>query len=353
MSAARDALLRWYVLAARDLPWRRTRDPYRIWVSEVMLQQTQVETVRPYYQRFLDRFPDLATLAAAPLDEVLVLWQGLGYYRRARSLHAAARIVVAQHGGELPHSAAALRELPGIGDYTAAAIASIAWGEVVAVVDGNVERVLTRWAAIEGDPRHGAARRRVRELATSWLPPDRPGDLNQALMELGATLCRPTMPSCVDCPLRPTCRAFARGDVDRFPERVAAAPPRRKVHAVAVLRQGPKVLLAQRPADGRWGGLWELPRVECELSADVPEELAAGLQQALGVRVEVGEVLASLKHAVSGEAIELRAYAAELVAGEPSLVGYQVIGWFDLPADGLALSTPQRRLLAKLRAGEG
>jgi A/G-specific adenine glycosylase len=247
-AAARARLLRWYRRNRRDLAWRRTCDPYAIWLSEIMLQQTRVAAVEPYYERFLRRFPDVETLARAPLDEVLALWSGLGYYRRARFLHQAAG-VVAEQG--LPTDAAGLRELPGIGRYTAAAIASIAFGEPVAVVDGNVERVLSRLHAIRRDPA------RVRSIADAWVSRRSPGNHNQAVMELGATVCTPRKPACERCPLRVDCAGKATPD--RYPAPRARPQPVEEEHAVAFDVVRGRVRLVRREGDGALAGMWELP----------------------------------------------------------------------------------------------
>ena len=242
-------LLGWYRRHRRDLPWRRTRDPYAIWISEIMLQQTRVAAAIPYYERFLRRFPDVETLARARVDSVLALWSGLGYYRRARSLHAAAR-VVARDG--MPTSAGGLRELPGIGAYTANAIASIAYGEPVAVVDGNVERVLSRFHAIAEPKSRG-----LRALADAWLPARDPGDFNQAVMELGAIVCTPRSPGCGSCPLRAECRG--REAPERYPRPKRRARVVVEEHAVGLVVRDGRVLLRRRGPDGLLAGMWELP----------------------------------------------------------------------------------------------
>jgi A/G-specific adenine glycosylase len=262
----RAALLAWYEAHRRDLPWRRTRDPYCIWVSEIMLQQTRVAAVLDHYRRFLKAFPTIAALAAAEEPEVLALWSGLGYYRRARMLHRAAVMVVAEHGGVVPQSSDTLLTLPGVGAYTAAAVASIAFGEAVAVVDGNVERVLARvagWSAAE--PGFAA---QVRELAGSLVDPERPGDFNQAMMELGATVCLPRGPLCLACPWQRWCRT--RGE-HPMPARIAS---KRQNSARVVYVRGTgarrQVRLLQRPATERlMAGMWELP-------VYVPSEEASG-----------------------------------------------------------------------------
>ncbi|MFW5868776.1 MAG: A/G-specific adenine glycosylase, partial [Armatimonadota bacterium] len=227
-SQIRGLLLAWFDAHRRDLPWRRTSDPYRIWVSEIMLQQTQVDRVIDYYERFLVAFPTVEALAEAPIDDVLRLWEGLGYYSRARNLHAAARVIVQEHGGEFPRSPEAIRALPGIGEYTAGAVQSIAFGVPVPAVDANVIRVLARLFAVEGDVSAGEERRRIADLAAEVVPDDRPGDFNQALMELGALLCIPGRPGCLICPLSEVCRAKLRGLQATIPP-----PKSRAVHEVA------------------------------------------------------------------------------------------------------------------------
>ncbi|MHC4548029.1 MAG: A/G-specific adenine glycosylase [Planctomycetota bacterium] len=246
---SRRNLLAWYRRRRRDLPWRRTGDPYAIWVSEIMLQQTRVAAVVPFYERFLRRFPEVLALARARLDTVLALWSGLGYYRRARHLHAAAKIL-SREG--FPRTAAAWRRLPGVGPYTAAAVASIAFGEPVAVVDGNVERVLCRLHALtDRDPR------RLRARAQAWLAPRAPGDHNQAVMELGATVCTPRSPACPRCPLRGSCRG--RAAPARYPGPKRRARPVTERRAVAFVRRNGKVFLRRRAGPGLLSGLWDLP----------------------------------------------------------------------------------------------
>ncbi len=255
-------LLGWFRLNARDLPWRQTRDPYRIWVSEVMLQQTRVATVIARYNQFIQRFPSLVSLALAREDEVLTLWSGLGYYRRARLLHSAAQLLVNEHGGSLPHTSQELRRLPGVGDYTAAAIASIARNEAVAVVDGNVERVLTRVLGKAAARRAGLPAQ-LRETAGLLLDPTAPGTFNQAMMELGATICLPRAPQCADCPVRQFCAT--KGEHVAAPRKQIVS---RQTHYALVKKpaeEGSKrvaVLLAQRPdSASQMPGMWELPAI--------------------------------------------------------------------------------------------
>ncbi|MGC2619510.1 MAG: A/G-specific adenine glycosylase [Acidobacteriaceae bacterium] len=256
----RRALLAWFDTCARDLPWRHTRDPYAIWVSETMLQQTRVAVVVDYYTRFLTRFPDLGSLAAASEEEVLAQWSGLGYYRRARALHESARAVVAEYGGAIPKTAIGLARLPGVGVYTAAAVASIAFGEPVAAVDGNVERVLMRYLGMEpiaGSARSGQLRRDAGDL----VDPERPGDFNEAMMELGATICLPRAPQCLICPVRAGCATQGEHATPQAKKMLS----QKTALALAQRRQWPKseVLLERRPADAsQMPGMWELPQMK-------------------------------------------------------------------------------------------
>jgi A/G-specific adenine glycosylase len=255
-------LLPWYANVGRDLPWRHSRDPYRVWLSEIMLQQTGVAAVIPYYQRFLARFPELATLAAADIDEVIALWAGLGYYSRARNLHAAARRVMEQHGGAFPADLQALTALPGIGRSTAGAILSIAFDRKGPILDGNVRRVLARLFALEEDPRAPAAERRLWSWAPELTPEERPHDYAQAIMDLGATVCIPRRPACARCPLAELCQAHRQGREDHLPLRRSkkTVPEQRQV-ALLLERQG-RFLVCKRPYQGLLGGLWEFPTAQ-------------------------------------------------------------------------------------------
>ncbi|HEY1185584.1 MAG TPA: A/G-specific adenine glycosylase [Bryobacteraceae bacterium] len=267
-------LARWYAQGHRDLPWRRTADPYRIWVSEIMLQQTRAAAVVPYYRRFLERFPTVEALASASEPEVLALWSGLGYYSRARNLLRAAREIAAR--GAFPRQYDELRQLAGVGDYTAAAVASIAFGSPRAVLDGNVLRVVARMENDAGDIRSSKTRERFREVAESWLDPKQPGAFNQALMELGATVCLPRRPLCIECPLRGRCQALQQGTVDQLPVKLGAVRPERIDAVLLLVRRGRRILLRQRPAtERRMPGFWDLP---------APEHLpGAGVGAAIGI----------------------------------------------------------------------
>jgi A/G-specific adenine glycosylase len=276
----RHALLAFFDERRRDLPWRRDPDPYRVWVSEIMLQQTRVEAVIPYYERWLARFPDVHTLAAAELDDVLHAWQGLGYYSRARNLHRAARVVRDGMDGQLPRTTATLRTLPGIGAYTAGAIASIAFRAAEPAVDGNVRRVLARLLD-EANPSPA----RLQAVAAALVPADRPGDFNQAFMELGATVCSPRSPSCGLCPLRAHCLAWARGTQEVRPARQPApAIPEFAVGTAIVQSSTGRVLLQKRPPAGLLAGLWTFPGQIVQ--KDSPRQAAARAARALGVSID-------------------------------------------------------------------
>ena len=254
-------LLAWHARHGRhDLPWQQPRTPYRVWLSEVMLQQTQVATVIPYFTRFTDALPDLPSLARADADQVMALWAGLGYYSRARNLHRAAQLCVDHHGGDLPRDFDALLALPGIGRSTAGAILSQAWGDRTAILDGNVKRVLCRSHGVEGFPGLPAAERRLWALATSLLPPAQLADYTQAVMDLGATVCTRSAPECATCPLREDCVAFAQSRVSELPApRPTRSVPEREIVWLALFDDAGRVRMERRPPHGIWGGLWSLP----------------------------------------------------------------------------------------------
>jgi A/G-specific adenine glycosylase len=313
----RAALLTWYDAHARALPWRGARDPYAVWVSEVMLQQTRVETVRERWGRFLGRFPTLADLAASDEQVLLKEWEGLGYYRRARNLRAAARDVVAGGATALPRTAAELARLPGFGPYTAAAVASIAFGEPVAVLDGNVERVLARWAAVREPVRTARARARLTDVAQRLLDPARPGDWNQAVMDLGATVCKPRAPVCLICPLRTTCVAFADGDAENLPLKPARGPvPHVDVAAGIVWRRG-RVLIARRPADGLLGGLWEFPGGKRRPGESLEEACVREIREETGLAVTCERPFLALDHAYSHFRVTLHLFHCRSPVGRP------------------------------------
>lgn len=307
--ASTTALLAWYDRARRDLPWRRTRDPYAIWISEAMLQQTRVEAVEGCWRRFLDALPTVEALAAADEARVLALWSGLGYYRRARALQAAARTLVERHGGRFPREREELLALPGIGPYTAGAVLSIAFDLPVALVDGNVARVLARRFALDGDPASGAFQRELWALAEGLVPQRRAGDWNQALMELGATVCTPRAPRCGHCPWGAECLARARGLTEVLP-RPRARPATVEVQlTIAVAERAGAVLLRRRPVGGRMAGLWEFPTREEPGSGGG----ASGLFPAeldLPLVLDEGAPLGTLSHAITRHRIRARVLPA-------------------------------------------
>ncbi len=339
-------LLRWFAAEARDLPWRHDHSPYRVWLAEVMLQQTQVDTVVPYYERFLARFPTVEALAAAPLEEVLKLWEGLGYYARARNLHAAARQIAAQHGGQIPDTFEALLTLPGVGRYTAGAVASIAFGQDTPAVDGNVRRVLARAFAVREDVSRSSTQRELEALAQSLLPLGKAGAFNEALIELGATVCTPRAPHCDRCPLRALCQAYATGEQEELPvRRPRKRTPHYDVAAAVTIDTDGRVLVAQRNADDMLGGLWEFPGGKREDGETLPECLVREMREELDVEVEVGELLTVVKHAYTHFRITLHAFHCRVASGAPRCLDCAAFRWVP-PAelDALPMSVADRKI---------
>lgn len=347
----RAALLAWYRAQRRDLPWRRTRDPWAIWVSETMLQQTRVETVIPYWERFLARFPSPAALADAPLDDVLGLWAGLGYYGRARNLKRAAEQVVERFAGRVPDDPEALATLPGVGRYTAGAIASIAYDRPAPIVDGNVARVLARLLGIREEIERPAVRERLWQEAAALAGGEAPGDLNQALMELGALVCVPRAPRCDACPVADACDARAAGDADALPRRAPRRAPK-TVHAVAALvRRRGRALAVRRPARGLLGGLWELPGGElASPRADGADALVAVLAAGTGLAVRDVRPAGRIEWRFTHRTLHLRLFECAAPAGRVRLTGWDQHRWVsDAELDALPLGTVTRRALAALR----
>jgi A/G-specific adenine glycosylase len=342
------ALTAWFEREARPLPWRSNPSPYRVWISEIMAQQTRLETVVPYFRRFIRRFPTVTSLAKSDLDEVLTLWSGLGYYSRARHLHAAARRVVREHGGRIPGSPETLRELPGIGEYTAAAIASIAFQVAVPVLDGNVVRVLSRLYDIPGDGSEPRVRRRLNALGARLLLGANPRILNQALMELGATRCSPRSPDCESCPVHRCCLARRRKTVSLRPRRRSHAKVK-TLYLLAGVVRSPRgaVLLVQNPYRSLFGGMWQVPmHNRPKMLAGLPgirAELRMGLAASLGVRLEVGQELGRVSHGLTHRQLELRVFECRLAGGRLRLHGYRSARWVrrgtDLDRLGVAALT--------------
>jgi A/G-specific adenine glycosylase len=313
-------LLQWYDHHRADLPWRETPpNPYHVWLSEIMLQQTQIETVKGYYNAFLEAYPTITDLAAASLDDVLKLWEGLGYYSRARNLYKAAQVVAGEYGGVFPTTAKALRKLPGVGPYTAGAVASIAFDEPAPVLDGNVIRVFSRLDDLSDDVTQTATKNHLWELTAERVPMERPGDYNQALMELGQVVCRPKTPNCPACPVRQHCDAYAAGTQAERPVKKKRRPiPHYHVAAGVVWNGAGQVLIAQRPLDGLLGGLWEFPGGKQESGETLPACLMRELREEVGIEVEVGELFCVVKHAFTHFKITLHAFTCQLAPGSPA-----------------------------------
>jgi len=336
-------LLAWHRRHGRhDLPWQGTRDAYRIWVSEIMLQQTQVAAVIPYYQRFLERFPDIAALAGAPQDEVLRLWSGLGYYSRARNLQRAAQLIVEHHSGAFPRALEDIEALPGIGRSSAAAIAAFAYGTRAAILDGNVKRVLARHFAVGGFPGEKRVENRLWQLAGEQLPPRAVGRYAQAIMDLGATLCTRAKPACTRCPLADSCQALALGRVRDFPApRPAKAVPTRATHMLLLVRNG-ELLLEKRPPTGIWGGLWSLPEI------DDAARVRAHCLANYGCRIAAPQAFAPLAHGFTHFKLQIQPLLCQVENIEPAAREPGQI-WLALEeAHGAAIPVPVRKLIERL-----
>jgi A/G-specific adenine glycosylase len=352
--AALRGLVKWFQKQQRDLPWRGQTDPYVIWVSEILLQQTQVETVKPYFERFLKQFPTVQSLAIAPQDQVLKAWECCGYYARARNLHRAAKIVAQL--GAMPTSADELRKLPGIGAYSAAAIASIAYGEPVPVIDGNVERVLARVLCERRVLKTAAVTKRFRAAAEMLMDEVSglrlsPGDFNQAMMELGATICRPRQADCPKCPLSGECEARLNlADVTELPRK---APTKRIPHyhiGAAIIRKGNKLLITQRPEEGLLGGLWEFPGGKQHADESLEECVAREIAEELGISIDVGKHFISVDHGYTHFTITLHCYDCRVRAGRIRKLGVADYRWVTVPElEQFAFPKADRVVLEKLR----
>jgi len=310
-------LIDWFEKNRRALPWRENRTLYRVWISEVMLQQTRVDTVIPYFHRFLNCFPDISALAKAKLQNVLKLWEGLGYYARARNLHRAARKVKEEFDGVIPDEPEAFRRLPGVGPYISAAVMSIACGHPIPVVDGNVLRGACRIFALENDISHPNTRKKLAELLTKQIPHDRPGDFNEAMMELGATICSPKSPDCTGCPLAHLCIAKRDGLISKLPVKTPKAPVPEYRVVVALIRDSVgRILIQKRPENGLLGGLWEFPGGKVETGETLPAALKRECREELGIKVEIGEEIATIRHAYTHFKIRLTAFSCTILDGD-------------------------------------
>jgi len=344
----RRRLLAWYAKHARELPWRRSRDPYRVWVSEIMLQQTQVATVRDYFVRFIEVFPNVRELAAADERQVLRLWEGLGYYRRARQLHAAAQRLVIQHGGQFPRTVDELRELPGIGRYTAGAIASIAFGQRAPILETNTVRLLSRLIGYRDDPRSPTGQRILWQVAEEILPRENAAQFNQALMEVGSLVCTPSEPCCDTCPLSAICAARAGGMQLEIPR-----PRPRKTYAelceaAVIVRRNSCVLMRQCAPNERWAGLWDFPRFAIDRQGPMfaAKEIVNKIRAQTGIHCGSPVLLNTIRHGVTRYRINLECYRAAFISGRIRAANGTDVRWMRVAELGeLPLSTTGRRIV--------
>lgn len=323
----RTRLLTWYDAHQRSLPWRKTGEAYPVWVSEVMLQQTQVATVLKYFERFMDAFPTVHDLAEADLQSVLKLWEGLGYYARARNLHKAARMVEEQYRGSIPETYREFKKLPGVGEYIAAAVMSMAYQQPYAVVDGNVKRVLSRVLLIEAPVNDTRSRKVFQTAANKLLDPQRPGDFNQAIMELGALCCRPQNPLCGQCPVENLCAAFREERIADFP--VTKARSRTPTHhiAVGVVQKDGKLLITRRKEDGLLGGLWEFPGGKVEAGESAEAACIREIREEVNLDVEIASHITRVRHAYTHFKIVLDVYLCRYISGRVQLQGAVDYRW--------------------------
>ncbi len=324
-------LLPWFARNKRCMPWRSNRTPYRVWISELMLQQTRVDQVIPYFNRFMKRFPSLKSLAAASQEEVLKQWEGLGYYSRARNLHKTAQIISRDFRGRFPRTAEEIIKLPGIGSYTTAAIGSLAFNLDLAVVDGNVIRVLSRLFAYTKDTRSTTAKKEIQQLADALLVKGDAGNFNEAMMELGATICLPKNPRCTDCPMSKVCLGHESGRPIDYPIK---APKKKVPHiivgaAVVTNRKG-EVLIAQRRNEDMLGGLWEFPGGKQEIGETIQQCIVRELKEELGINIETGAFLITVKHAYSHFTMQMHTYFAKIKSGRPRPIECQDYRWIEI-----------------------
>jgi A/G-specific adenine glycosylase len=343
----RRRLLTWYGRHARELPWRRNRDPYRVWISEIMLQQTTVAAVKPYFERFLTALPTIESLAAADEDDVLRLWEGLGYYRRARHLHRAAKMIAAEHDGRFPREADAVRRLPGIGRYTAGAILSIAFDARAPILEANTVRLLSRLLAYRGDTGRASAQRLLWQAAETLLPARGAGRFNQALMELGSQICRPREPDCPKCPVMSLCPTHRDGLHDLIPAPRAKPRIEQVREAMVIIRRRGRVLLVRRGEGERWAGYWDFPRIACDCADVVPKaaELTAKVRDKLGIDIANPRHLTTLRHTVTRFRITLECFEANVAAMNVPYKATSEIKWLR-PSElaGYPLPSTGRRL---------
>jgi A/G-specific adenine glycosylase len=326
LTVLRRDLLSWYAQAGRNLPWRQNKDPYSIWVSEIMLQQTQVKTVIPYYQRWLKFFPTIESLAAANLQQVLKVWEGLGYYARARNLHKAAQIIVENYNSIFPQELDTILNLPGIGRTTAGGILSAAFDQPISILDGNVKRVLSRLVALPVPPKQ--AIEKLWTLSDSLIDPDSPKDFNQALMDLGATVCTPKNPICLFCPWHQSCLAYHQGIQNQIPMTETTSPiPHKQIGVAVIYNEQGQILIDRRPAKGLLGGLWEFPGGKIENGETVKECIKREIKEEIDLEIEVNDLLMIVDHAYTHFRVTLQVYNCRYLSGEPRPIECDEIRW--------------------------
>ena len=348
-------LFDWFDKNKRDLPWRRSRSPYSTWISEIMLQQTRVETVKPYYERWMKRFPDVQTLAEADEQDILKLWEGLGYYSRARSIHKAARVIVSEYGGKIPSDPVVLRKLPGIGDYTAGAIASIGCGQPAAALDGNIRRIFARYYDIADPVRTPQTEKLLWKLAEENLDQERPGDHNEALMDLGSAICLPENPQCLLCPLREDCLARQHGTTAERPVMIKAEPIPHYIVTAALIpdETGKRFLLTKRPAKGLLGGMWEFPGGKQETGETLEECICREIREELGITIRAVKPFGVYKHAYTHFKVTLHAFCCEQLEGDPQPLAADELGWFTREEmQDLPMGKIDRMIAQKLKVSE-
>ncbi|MHC5088626.1 MAG: A/G-specific adenine glycosylase [Planctomycetota bacterium] len=323
----RRYLLKWFRANARDLPWRKNRTPYAVWVSEIMLQQTQVATVIDYFNRFIRRFPTVEKLARARQDTVLKMWEGLGYYSRGRNLHKAAKLIVSDYDRQLPDTVEELQKIPGIGRYTAGAVASIAFNRPAPILDGNVIRVLCRLFCIDGNPKDSATKNQLWELADTLVHTKHPGDFNEAMMELGAMVCTPQNPACPKCPLKNQCQANKTGRQDDLPVKQKHPPLPHYTIVVGIVFKKDKILIDKRKQNALLGGLWEFPGGKKKKSESFKAAVAREVKEETGINIEVGKRLCIVKHTYSHFKITLHAYLCEYTSGTAKPLACDAVKW--------------------------
>jgi len=328
ISALRASLVAWFRDNRREMPWRGCGDPYKIWLSEVMLQQTRVDQATPYFLRFIDAFPNVTALANADMHDVLMLWEGLGYYTRGRNLHKAAQVVAGEFGGRFPDTYEGMLSLPGVGPYTAAAVASIAFGKSHAVVDGNVIRVISRLLGIKDDVRNHATKSFIQSTADTLLDPSNPGDFNQAVMELGSLVCTPSKPACERCPLAYRCVAYRMSQCDVIPYKAPKPKvPHYQIVVAIISNNRDQLLIARRPENAMLGGLWEFPGGKVNPDESLELALHREIMEELGIRIVVKREFMHLKHAYSHFKITMHAFLCDHVDGEPTPKASTDIRW--------------------------